>query len=66
MATATCRGEAGPINLPTAEEVAARPARAPFPERVRLHPDVYALLARWVVEDLRKAACPATGEEVTT
>lgn len=34
------------------------PDRAPFPERVRLHPDVYALLARWIIEDLARTAPP--------
>lgn len=58
MATATCREAPGLNNPPTAED-GARPTRAPFPERVRLHPDVYALLARWLVEDLRASQAPA-------
>jgi hypothetical protein len=44
------------------EAHAVLPAVAPMPERVRFHPDVYALLARWLVEDLARAADDKAGE----
>lgn len=53
MATAACRDDA--VVTETADEGPTRAALAPMPVRVELHPDVYALLARWLVEDLRKA-----------
>lgn len=45
-----CREDAAQPEAPDVE----RTAREPVPLRVKLHPDIYALLARWMLEDMRK------------
>jgi hypothetical protein len=59
MATAACRDDA--VVTETADEGPTRAALAPMPARVKFHPDVYALLARWLVEDLGRVH-PVAGD----